>query len=38
MVFKFKATRVDCTSQVETCDAGFQRAKLSFNVLIVPEN
>ena len=38
MVFKFKTPRVNCISQVETCVAGFQTAKLSFNVLIIPEN
>jgi len=38
MVLKFKTPRVNCTAQVETCVAGFQTAKLSFNALIVPEN
>jgi len=38
VVFNFKTPHFNCTSQVETCFACFQTAKLSFNVLIVPEN
>lgn len=38
MVLKFKAPRVDCTSQVETRVARIQTDKFSFNVLMFPEN